>query len=195
MIFSFPFDDASLIDVEIEECKKAVRLASKQFGVTISMIVVRQTARDPKRLQDFCELAISLGAKGVKFIRLMPVSPRLLDKAPTSEEARHILLEIAVLKRRYARDLLTLQTPGCFGLFEFRRSLAPRRFANLDLSQVYDCPAGIRNFVISVDNRVYPCLYLMTDVMQIGTFRNSEIIIMYPERAGPRNLQHTNIGF
>lgn len=177
IIISYPFDSDGMVDMDPNESDQAISLSAQRFGVTVALIVTRSVVANLSRLCDFCEHVRSLGARAVKFVRLIPVTPDLLPLTPTPEESREALLEIATLKKRYKASDLILQTPGCFGLFEFRRALDPERFEAMDLSEVYDCPAGIKNFVIDLNNDIYPCLYLMAPEHKIGRFTGQQLLI------------------
>jgi MoaA/NifB/PqqE/SkfB family radical SAM enzyme len=156
---------------------EAIRLSARRFGVTVSVMITRSVAANLHRLQEFCEHVRSLGARALKFVRLIPVAPDLVPLTPTVDESKAVLLEVNRLKQCYQPDELILQTPGCFGMFEFRRALAPDRFASVDLKDVHDCPAGIKNFVIDLHNDVYSCLYIMTPHQRIGQFSNGQLYL------------------
>lgn len=177
VVVSYPFDPEGMVGVDASISDEAISLCAKQFGVTVSAIITRNVVANLESLGNFCEHVRALGARAVKFIRLMPVSPDLVAFTPTPEEAKDALLEIARLKRKYHTNDLLIQTPGCFGMFDFRRSLAPERFASVDLSSVYDCPAGMKNFVIDVNNSVFPCLYLMEPGQRIGRYQNGKLLM------------------
>lgn len=177
VVISYPFDPDGMVGVDPSVSDEATSLCAGRFGVTVSALITRSVAGNLESLAAFCEQARRLGARAVKFIRLMPVSPDLVAFTPTQQEAKDALVAIARLKRRYRPAELLIQTPGCFGLFDFRRSLAPERFAGVDLSDVYDCPAGLKNFVVDVNNDVYPCLYLMGPGQGIGRFENGKLLI------------------
>lgn len=177
VIVTYPFDPDGFVDIEPHVADRAIELASERFGVTISILITRRVAANLGSLGDFCERSRLLGARAVKFVRLIPVTPDLLPFTPTVEESRSVLKEIARLKAAYSQEQLVLQTPGCFGLFEFRRSLALERFSSIDLEGIYDCPAGIKNFVIDLRNDVYPCLYMMDLRRKIGKFSGGRIVL------------------
>jgi MoaA/NifB/PqqE/SkfB family radical SAM enzyme len=188
IIITYPFDPDGLVDIDSAIVDRAIALSSALFGVTVSVIVTRRVASSLHRIHEFCEHVRKLGARAVKFVRLIPITQDLVPLTPSVAESQSVLLEIARLKTVYHYDELVLQTPGCFGLHEFRRALAPARFASIDLDRVYDCPAGIKNIVIDLHNDVYPCLYLMERDHRIGTFSMGRVTLL-PERCIPGSLR------
>jgi len=177
LIIPYPFDEEGLVNIDPEASKRAISIAAKLFSVTVSIIITKSAAHTLWRLREFCEFAFSLGAKAVKFIRLMPITSPLLNFSLNTKESMEVLSEIDNLKKTYDKNKLILQTPGCFGLFEFRRSLKQEK-AGKDNSGIYDCPAGVKYFVIDTENNVYPCLYLMDERHKIGEFRDAKIEIL-----------------
>jgi MoaA/NifB/PqqE/SkfB family radical SAM enzyme len=177
IVITYPFDPDGMIDMDCRDSDQAIALSAERFGVTVSIIVTRNVTTNLASLIEFCDHVRALGARGVKFVRLIPVTPDLLPLTPSPSESKAALEEISRLKKHYAKEELNLQTPGCFGLFEFRRSLEPERFETTDLSDIYDCPGGIKNFVVDLKNDVYPCLYVMGPEHKIGKFSRGKLIL------------------
>jgi MoaA/NifB/PqqE/SkfB family radical SAM enzyme len=177
IVITYPFDPDGMIDMDCRDSDQAIALSAERFGVTVSTIVTRNVTTNLASLKAFCDHVRALGAQGVKFVRLIPVTPDLLPLTPSPSESMAALEEIARLKKHYDKEELDLQTPGCFGLFDFRRSLAPERFDTVDLSKIYDCPAGIKNFVVDLKNDIYPCLYIMEAAQKIGELRDGSLRI------------------
>lgn len=181
VIISYPWDEEGLVAVSPVISRRAVIACSEKFNTIISIMVTKSLAHNLERIQIACEEALQAGARAIKFVRIMPLTPDLMTITPSFQESADVLKEVARMKAVFDKERLVLQTPGCFGMFEFRRSLNPQKFGNRDFSDSMDCPAGVRNFVIDLDNSVYSCLYLMSAELRIGTFSYGQIIIDAPQ--------------
>lgn len=167
IIITYSFlDEVSSVPVEL--AKKAINICKNDFSITLSIIITKRFSDNLGLLSEACEKALDLGARAIKFIRLMPINPKHKKITLTEEESALVLREIHNLKQKYCYNELIIQTPGCFGQFNLRRTLNKDKFEKMDLSDVYDCPAGVCHFVIDTMNNVFPCLYLMDKEFVVG---------------------------
>ncbi len=176
IILTYPFlNEISSAPIDVVE--KAVKECKNDFSVTLSIIITNKFADNSSLLGEACEQALDLGARAIKFIRLMPINPEQKTITLNEEESGLVLREINSLKHKYSYDDLIIQTPGCFGQFNLRRSLNRNKFDKMDLTEVYDCPAGICHFVIDTNNNIFSCLYLMDKSFTIGNYTNKNLSI------------------
>ena len=103
IVITYPFDPDGMIDMDRADSDMAIALSGQRFGVTVSIIVTKSVATNLSSLKELCDHVRDLGARGVKFVRLIPVTPDLLPLAPTPDESKATLLEIARLKNYYPK--------------------------------------------------------------------------------------------
>jgi MoaA/NifB/PqqE/SkfB family radical SAM enzyme len=178
LIFTYPFLENGITDIPKSIVEKAVKISRYDFGITLSIIVTKDFADNTALLSQACAKALVLGVRAIKFIRLMPINPKHISLTLKSEQSIIILSELDRLKKIFDYNELIIQTPGCFGMFSHRRSLNKEKYSEADLSGVYDCPAGIKHFVIDAQNDIYPCLYLMGQEHKIGRYEDNKFELL-----------------
>jgi len=170
LIFTHPMMDSYVVNYLADYVEKAIKLCKQHFSITVSYVLTKRVLSEPELLEDACKKAISMGANAAKFIRLIPLAPGLIERTLSTEESKRVLLMIKALKKKYKYEELVIQTPGCFGQFDFRRKLNKQKHQDVNLNRIYDCPAGVKNFVVDVDDKIYPCLYLMDKRHELGSW-------------------------
>jgi MoaA/NifB/PqqE/SkfB family radical SAM enzyme len=79
------------------------------------------------------------------------------------------------------KGVMDITRAGQMGCFDLRRKLKEECLGIVvpspNESHIMDCPAGERLFVVDLDNKVYPCLYLRNTRSAIGMFADGEIIL------------------
>jgi MoaA/NifB/PqqE/SkfB family radical SAM enzyme len=184
IILTYPFLENGITGIPRTVVEKAVDYCRYDFSITLSIIVTNEFAENTRMLEQACEKALVLGARAIKFIRLMPINPEHMRLTLSTEQSKLILSELHRLKRKYDYNDFVIQTPGCFGMFSYRRFLNKKKYSEMDLSEIYDCPAGIKHFVIDAKNDIYPCLYLMGPDHKIGRYEDNKL-----------ELVHSHIGY
>ena len=178
IIFTYPYIEDEISSISKTVVEKAINYCFKNFGITLSIIITKTYADNLMLLEKACQAALNLGARAIKFIRLMPINPEHITLSLNSEQSKIVLSELHRLKSKYDYNDLIIQTPGCFGMFSYRRLLNKEKYSEIDLSNIYDCPAGIKYFVIDAKNDIYPCLYLMGKKHKMGRYGNNMLKLL-----------------
>lgn len=175
IIFTYPYIEDGFSNIPKTVVERAINYCSKDFGITLSIIVTKKYADNLILLEEACQTALNLGARAIKFIRLMPINPEHIKLTLDTEQSKIVLSELHRLKNKYDYNDLIIQTPGCFGMFSYRRFLNNEKYSGIDLSHVYDCPGGIKHFIIDAKNNIYPCLYIMGQGHKIGIYQDNQL--------------------
>lgn len=173
IIFTYPYIEDGISSISKTVVERAINYCLENFCITLSIIITKTYADNLMLLAEACQTALNLGARAIKFIRLMPINPEHIQLTLDMEQSKRVLSELHRLKGKYDYSDLVIQTPGCFGMFSYRRSLNKAKYSEVDLSDVYDCPAGIKHFVVDAKNDIYPCLYLMGQEYKIGIYEGN----------------------
>ena len=184
ILLSYPIGPEDILGIPAEIAEAVTPTASGQgFRVALNVIVTKGVVNcfreDGMYFQRLCDRLIDLGAGELRFVRLIPFSHDLKAISPSPSETKVILTESARLEAHY-KDRFDITRAGQMGCFDLRRTLKEDylgvKVPPPEQSDVMDCPAGAKLFVIDLDNDVYPCLYSMDRSHRIGRFADGDIM-------------------
>ncbi len=177
IILTYPYIEDGISSIPKTIVERAINYCRENFSITLSIIITKKYADNLVLLKEACQTALNLGARAIKFIRLMPINPEHIQLTLNVEQSKIVLSEIHHLKSKYNYNDLIIQTPGCFGMFSYRRLLNKEKYLEIDLADIYDCPAGIKHFIIDAKNDIYPCLYLMGKNHKTGRYNGNDLAL------------------
>jgi MoaA/NifB/PqqE/SkfB family radical SAM enzyme len=115
-----------------------------------------------QNLEAFADEAIENEARYARFIRHMPLNkeygPNFLDDS----HMEGFLSQIRMLRKKIPKNILYIRVDGLFGT-EWRKEKGKT------------CSAGQNDFLIGLDNKVYPCEFLAKEEFILGKFENGVI--------------------
>ncbi len=157
IVLTANFSNSGLKLTEPDFFKEALR-AVRYFGLK-EMVRITLTKQNLPFLQEMVGICNSLGISCIQFLRFMPVSqgPETVNEA----DAKKFFRMLELLRAQYPD--IYLSAGGSLGS-QFRK----KRFS---------CPAGKSQFLIGLDNGIYPCIYLTQKENQLGRFENGELFI------------------
>lgn len=143
------------------EIDSAIRLVIKSG---IKLIIQSVTdCRNYKGIIDACRDAKSIGAQGIRFIRLMNSGHATnFDNHLflTKDQVRTVLEQIQSVKAIYSKNDLVIMRSATFG---------PKTGCF--------CPAADEFFAISTDDQIYPCTFMMDPKYVIGSLQKGKMVI------------------
>lgn len=181
--------DDEIIDM-IKDSSIEMIAMSYHFGIhdEISSVQQEMLKRNIKKLQDngikvelMCTLnkdnydkveeiaknVIDLGVKKIRFINYLRTGNALnmSDDNCLSEEQMQIALDsIHKIREKYDKDLLLVKRCGTF----------ENDNAN---GCNFQCSAGIDEVVIAPDMKVYPCIYMVKEGMDMGKYEDGKVLL------------------
>ncbi len=142
-------------------------------------------AENMKYLDQVVQYAREKGLKSLEFLRLVPYRSNLVQHAMPETHMDEFWDQINRFKDLIPREELYLTVHRTFGIT--RRKSFPELLKKQEF-----CPAGKKMFVVSMDNFVYPCPFLMGPSWKMGHFNKDRIHIdkeMRDEEINCRALQ------
>ena len=185
IMLTYPIEPEGLIDMPESVIQDVIRAGSGNgFGMVVNILVtkgiVKLLEQDPAYFAEICDTLIDMGAHELRFARLIPFTREQKRISPSLSETETIIRESFRLEARYD-GRFDITRAGQMGSFDLRRKLK-REYLGVGVpspneSHIMDCPGGAKLFVVDLDDRIYPCLYLRNWRWAIGTFANGEIIL------------------
>lgn len=151
------FGNSGLVLPERESFSEAVNLV---LGANLELVVrITLTKNNFENMPEMIDACRALGIRAIQFLRFMPIEkgPETLDELITKR-----VFELLELERKRNPDIF-LSAGGALGS-QFRK----KRFC---------CPAGKEQFVIGLDDRIYPCIYLTQERNAVGKYENGVVKI------------------
>jgi len=151
------FGNSGLVLPDLRAFSEAVELVlSARMELVVRITLTRNNVENMPGMVDACR---NLGIRAIQFLRFMPLEkgPETLDELDTKR-----VFELLELERERNPDIF-LSAGGTLGS-QFRK----RKFC---------CPAGKEQFLIGLDNRIYPCIYLTQDENALGKYENGKVVI------------------
>lgn len=173
IIFTVNTDASNVLETTpLEILERAISISlDAGLNVCESVIICKQNYRD---LKGIAEYAIQQGISVIDFLNLMPTNSSLAQLTLNDSEIEQFFEQLAELKKEIPKEVLYMTASRNFGI-EYR----PNKQSLIEKGR--SCPAGSRQKVIGLDNRVYPCVFLMREKDVIGEFGNGEIKLYKPE--------------
>jgi MoaA/NifB/PqqE/SkfB family radical SAM enzyme len=151
------FDNSGLVLPDRKAFSEAIgKVLDANMELVVRITLTRNNVESMPGMIDACR---GLGIRAIQFLRFMPLEkgPETLDGMSTKRA-----FELLETERLRNPDIF-LSAGGALGS-QFRK----RRFC---------CPAGKEQFVIGLDNRIYPCIYLTQNENALGVYENGEVKI------------------
>ncbi len=151
------FGNSGLVLPDRKAFSEAVELVlSARMELVVRITLTRNNVENMPGMINACR---GLGIRAIQFLRFMPLEkgPETLDEVSTKQ-----VFELLETERLRNPDIF-LSAGGALGS-QFRK----KRFC---------CPAGKEQFLIGLDNRIYPCIYLTQNENAIGRYENGEVKI------------------
>lgn len=151
------FENSGLVLPDRKAFSEAI---GKVLDANMELVVrITLTMNNVERMPMMIDACRGLGIRAIQFLRFMPLEkgPETLDEMSTKQ-----VFELLEAERLRNPDIF-LSAGGALGS-QFRK----RRFC---------CPAGKEQFLIGLDNRIYPCIYLTQDENALGVYENGEVRI------------------
>lgn len=128
------------------------------------------TSQNYNHVPQIVAMAKQMGFRALKFNRLIPTKPQMIPLTPSSNQTGAFFSQLQEQKNLTPKSELALYASGLFGLIG--------RSRNIPQSDHF-CLAGRQMVTIGLDNKVYPCLFLMDAQYQIGSFNQptGEIVL------------------
>ena len=161
------YDDLNSVPTSLVE-KVVKEAVDRGFETRIATTITSSNYRD---VVEMCQQAYDWGAERIMFIRYIPTGNKIL---PTENilkpgEISDFFNLVQEARESYSEDDVRIELHGTFG---------PRpgsKGEELAKNNCF-CPAGKSKFVLTPDDKVYGCAFLLcTD--PIGEYRNSKIMI------------------
>ncbi|MBL7147511.1 MAG: hypothetical protein ISS82_01670 [Nanoarchaeota archaeon] len=185
IILTYPTEPKNIINISKKVVEEVIKIGSKGgFNMIVDFIITKNISKifqkDSNYFKKLCNKLRSIGAHELRFVRLIPFSKELKKICPSESETKKIIEESVKLESYY-KGKFNVTRAGQMGFFDLRRNLK-EKYCNIKVhppekSKIMDCPGGIKLFIIDLDNKVYPCLYLMNSPYQIGKFINGKIVL------------------
>jgi MoaA/NifB/PqqE/SkfB family radical SAM enzyme len=113
-------------------------------------------------IESFAHEAIRHKVKYARFVRYIPIDEKHRNDFMDDSHMDDFLEQIRKLKATVPKEELYIKVDGLFGT-HWRKEKGPT------------CFAGSEDFLIGLDNRVYPCEFLIRDDFVLGKFENGVI--------------------
>lgn len=158
-------DKVSSVDKEYLEC---LFEEIRKHGLKL-IIMCTLSKENYERIEYYCQEAVRLGAKGIKFTNLLKQGNAQSIKSISTLSKDDLIKFFKLLKLvrlKYDKSELNIKRCGSFG-------------PDLAYNSNFRCIAGVDNVCITPDYKVYPCIFLSKPGMEIGYFDGERIYIDY----------------
>lgn len=148
--------DLSVVQYAVEILKKA--------GI-ITEIRTTIDVRNFDKVIYMCEKAHSIGADGIKFTNLMNTGRVLKweqNQSLSDVQIQQFLNDLEMMRKLYPKNEFKIRRCGTFGPGEKGK---------------FFCPAGKEQIVITPDLKVYPCIFLISEGMEIGYVDEGRVMV------------------
>ena len=117
-------------------------------------------------LDEMCLFFVKKGVHSIMFTNYLCQGKKCYpEKVLSKEQVQWVLDKIHYLRTQYSKEQLTIKRSGCFG-------------RDVKRNGKFDCSAGIDDFVITPDMKVYPCIFLCDERFLMGKYANGKIIFV-----------------
>ena len=151
-----------LTDISLEDVEKAIRIVQDANFRTGLMCTV--TKKNVHMIEEICQKAVSLGAFYIQFNPIMlqgSARKNMQADALSEDERRQLCQELRILYKKYLLEL----------------TIDAGKATEISLSDDFVCRAVERKVWIGVDNKVYPCVFLIEPGMEIGVYQDGKVWI------------------
>ncbi|MBQ8534847.1 MAG: radical SAM protein [Bacilli bacterium] len=158
-------DQISLIpSEELEEVFK--KLKEKDFNFRLMTTI---TTENYHMIEEMCDKAYELGAKGIYFTNFMLQGNALniedRDLVLSDEQINSFFKQLMKCREKYKKEELLIERDAGFG----RNKLSTH--------DNFNCPSICDLVVVTPDNNVYPCIFLAKPGNEIGVYQDGKIYI------------------
>lgn len=158
-------DQISLIpSEELEEVFK--KLKEKDFNFRLMTTI---TTHNYHMIEEMCDKAYELGAKGIYFTNFMLQGNALniedRDLVLNDEQINSFFKQLMKCREKYKKEELLIERDAGFG----RNTLSTH--------DNFNCPSICDLVVLTPDNNVYPCIFLAKPGNEIGVYQDGKIYI------------------
>lgn len=158
-------DQISLIpSKELEEVFK--KLKEKDFNFRLMTTI---TTENCHMIEEMCDKAYELGAKGIYFTNFMLQGNALniedRDLVLSDEQINSFFKQLMKCREKYKKEDLLIERDAGFG----RNTLSTH--------DNFYCPSICDLVVLTPDNNVYPCIFLAKPGNEIGVYQDGKIYI------------------
>jgi len=145
--------------IDIEKSVKAVK--QSEIEPVLTYVLGRGSEIYLTEMVDEC---LRLGVTSMRFMRYIPTLDEELNSFITDDELPAILGRIDSLRKNIPKSQLNIHIHGNFGTW-FRKDKGPA------------CFSGENLFIIGLDNKVYPCEFLMYPQYVLGEWDENNLHI------------------
>lgn len=158
-------DQISLIpSEELEEVFKKIK--EKDFNFRLMTTI---TTQNYHMIEEMCDKAYELGAKGIYFTNFMLQGNALniedRDLVLSDEQINSFFKQLMKCREKYKKEELLIERDAGFG----RNTLSTH--------DNFNCPSVCDLVVLTPDNNVYPCIFLAKPGNEIGVYQDRKIYI------------------
>lgn len=149
---------------ELEEVFK--KLKEKDFNFRLMTTITRENYH---MIEEMCDKAYELGAKGIYFTNFMLQGNALniedRDLVLSDEQINSFFKQLMKCREKYKKEELLIERDAGFG----RNTLSTH--------DNFNCPSICDLVVLTPDNNVYPCIFLAKPGNEIGVYQDGKIYI------------------
>ena len=158
-------DQISLIpSEELEEVFNKIK--EKDFNFRLMTTI---TTQNYHMIEEMCDKAYELGAKGIYFTNFMLQGNALniedRDLVLSDEQINSFFKQLMKCREKYKKEELLIERDAGFG----RNTLSTH--------DNFNCPSVCDLVVLTPDNNVYPCIFLAKPGNEIGVYQDRKIYI------------------
>lgn len=158
-------DQISLISSkELEEVFKALKERGFNFRLMTTI-----TTKNYHMIEEMCDKAHELGAKGIYFTNFMLQGNALNIEDENlilnKEQINSFFKQLMKCRDKYSKDELLIERDAGFGK------------NNLSTHDNFNCPSVCNLIVLTPDNNIYPCIFLAKPGNEIGIYKDGKIYI------------------
>lgn len=159
-----------LRSVSEKSIKKVISLSNERNLKTFVNTTV--TSQNYSGLQDICEKTIEYGATQIRFGRFIGIGKgkNRFDLNLNDTQVKEFFEQVDELREVYDKETLEIKIRGYFG------PKPGSKGEDLAKKNTY-CPAGINQVVISPDDLVYSCPFLIRKDLAIGRYEKGKILL------------------
>lgn len=127
------------------------------------------TTQNYHMIEEMCDKAYELGAKGIYFTNFMLQGNALniedRDLVLSDEQINSFFKQLMKCREKYKKEELLIERDAGFG----RNTLSTH--------DNFNCPSVCDLVVLTPDNNVYPCIFLAKSGNEIGVYQDRKIYI------------------